>query len=70
MAEVIPISIPPKVDVLRHRRIEYRLSFLPSTREWEWSFTIVSTMKFDGRSPSYDEAMTSAKVHIDLATGA
>ncbi len=68
MDTVVPFALP-KQDLHRHRRIEYTVTFVPETREWEWSFSVVTTTTLSHRHDTYDEAMATARAMIDSMDG-
>lgn len=69
MGNIVAFAIPPKQDQLRHRRVVYTLTFIPATRQWEWSFHVTMVTRYAGTESCYIEAMRAAKLHIDLCEG-
>lgn len=57
--------IHPKKDTLRHRRIEYTITFRPATRDWEWMFSVHSVVTYRGMEPTYDGAVATARLMIE-----
>ena len=58
--------IHPKKDTLRHRRVVYTITFIPTTREWQWEFSIHSVATYRGTEESYDKAILTAKAMIEI----
>lgn len=65
----VVISIPPKSDSHRHRRVDYTLTYLPPTKQWMWSFVLRVETELSGIHDTYAGAMTDAKSHIDMTQG-
>lgn len=63
------IAIPPKTDSHRHRRVDYTLTYLPPTKQWQWSFILRTETRIDGIQDTYDAAMRDARSHIDMSQG-
>lgn len=66
MGQVVAFEIPPKRDEHSYKRIRYVITYVPATKEWEWSFVITSRMWYKGTEADYITAVKSAKQHIDL----
>lgn len=58
--------IHPKKDTLRHRRVEYTITFIPSSREWQWEFSIATIATYRGTELTYDGAIATAKSMIEI----
>lgn len=69
MGTVTPLTIPPKSDTFRHRRIEYTVTYVPDTKQWEWAFTVTTSMTYSAAHGSFLEAMHTAREIIDNVTG-
>lgn len=69
MGVVIDFRIPPRKDHLRYKRYDYTITFIPDTKQWEWSFLIQPGLRLTNTAKSYADAMQAARTHIDLAIG-
>jgi hypothetical protein len=62
-------TIPPRTDALRHLRVDYTLTYLPPTKQWQWAFIMRVETPLYGVKDSYAEAMADARRHIELSQG-
>lgn len=70
MVDIVVLDIPPKRDTHRHHRIQYTLTFVPSTRQWTWDFTVTTITRYRGIEPSYELAQAMARQTIETVMGA
>lgn len=65
MGTVVQLHIPPKTETFTHKRVPITLSYIPSTREWSYSFSYTQTLTFSGVCASLAEAKARATALVN-----
>jgi hypothetical protein len=62
-AAVIPIR--PKEAKRRYRNHDYKVTYIPSTKQWKWEVTYVQTTRYSDIAKTLNAAFKAAEKHID-----
>ena len=65
MTNVLKFVAPPKTMNRNYKQHKYTVSFVPSTKQWEWCVEIVQTTVFKDIAPTQIKAFRAAVKFID-----
>ena len=69
MSTVVAMQVRPKTVVVKHRKQDIVLTFIPATvtakASWHWEAVITRRYAFEGETVSEQGAMAAAKAKID-----
>jgi hypothetical protein len=58
-------SIIPKCAKRKYKQHPIEVTFIPSTKEWEWKVIYVQTTEYKDKAKTLNAAFKAAEKHID-----
>ncbi len=65
MSQVLPFEVKPKTLKRQYKRHNIVVTFVPSTKQWKWSVTVVNEMTYTDIAPTQVAAFKAAEKMID-----
>lgn len=65
MSQVLPFQVKPKTLKRQYKRHNIVVTYVPSTKMWKWSVTVVNEMTFTDTAPTQVAAFKAAEKMID-----
>jgi hypothetical protein len=67
--KVVSLKIPPKTLTRKYKTHTYTVTFIPKTKSWKWTVTVVNKMVCSEVAPSQVAAFRAAEKFIDQNAG-
>ncbi len=69
MNNIHRLDVKPKLTRHKYKRYDITVTYIPSDKEFKWSFKETRAVSFGGREPTADAALCAAKEQIDYMEG-
>lgn len=62
---VIEFKVPPKTLNRTYKSHSYTVTYIPKTKKWKWTVTVVSKMQYSDEADTQIKAFKAAEKFID-----
>ena len=64
-SNVVPLRVKPKTLNRIYKTHKYKVTYVPSTKKWKWTVSVVSRMEYSDVADTQTKAFKAAEKFID-----